>query len=181
TPAGEPADTNLLPAALLLTPALAAQHAHGWVRLDVSALHLVLPTAGVFVVAQGLPTPNGDQFVRSRTLVRKPDGQTPPEDLSPQNHRPNGKGTPIFLYEEVQPAGGGTSRLVPSHAFPAVAFRSLAPADAARSWQWLRSGPARTGRWSTIQQNNARLQKALPSAHPRRDYNYDLELEVEEL
>ena len=181
TPTGEPAETNLLPALLLLTPAAAARHAHGWVRFDVQEQRLVLPATGVFVVAQGLPTPNGDQYVRSRTLVREPNGRTPPEDLSSHNRRPNGKGTSVFLYEEVQPAGGGAPRLVPTHAFPAVAIRSLAPADEARSWQWYRFSRDKAGQWTTIQQTNTRIKTTLPTAPPVRDYNYDLELEVEEL
>lgn len=179
TTAGSPAETNLLPVPLVLTPAGAEQHDHGWVRFDVSARHLTLPATGVFVVAAGLPTNEGDQFVRTRILVRPLDGQHPPEDLTRANMHTSGKGSEIFQYEEIQPAGGGATRLLPTNEFPAVAQRSLGAGVAPQSWYWGRSGKD-SSRWFSHIEGNALFQKFKTTKMPIYQYNYDLELEVEE-
>ena len=179
TVGGSPAEANLLPAPLVLTPAGAGQHDHGWVRFDVSAHHLVLPATGVFVIATGLPTNEGDQFVRTRTLVRPLDGRHPPEDLTRANMRAKGKGTEVFQYEEVQPAGGGPTCLLPTNSFPAVAQRSTDAGEAAQSWRWHRFNKD-SSRWFSSVEDNALLQKINPTKVPIYQYNYDLELEVEE-
>lgn len=177
TPAGTPAETNLLAAPLLLTAEAPEQQRDGWVRFDVADQRLVLPVQGVFVIAEGLTQPD-EQFVRSRVLIRPVDGRTPPEDVTRQNRRPAGKSTPIFQYEEVQPAGGGASRLVLSNAFPAVAHRSVRTAAECQSWQW-RTGPR--GGWKALALQNAEFRQYGGKAASIVDYNYDLVLEVEEL
>ena len=73
------------------------------------------------------------------------------------------------------------ARIAENSAVLALPESSLAPADEARSWQWYRFSRDKAGQWTTIQQTNARIKTALPTAPPVRDYNYDLELEVEEL
>ena len=136
TASGQPAETNLLPTVLLLTPKESEQNQDGWVRFDVAAQRLTLPANGVFVVAEGLTTSPEEQFIRHRTLIRPADGKTPLEDLNAQNRKSNGKGTTVFLYEEVQTAGGGPGRLVRTDQFPAIAHRTTDNPAQCQSWLW---------------------------------------------
>lgn len=177
TATGQPADANLLAAPLLLTPPQSEDAEQGWVRFEVSDQRLILPAQGLFVVAQGLTTAPEEQFIRHRMLVHPADGNTPPQDLGPATRNANGKGTEVFLYEEVQRAGAKETQLIPSANFPAIAHRSVATAAECRSWQWL--GGLHSG-WKFLGTLNAGLRQRAPSLKVT-DYNYDLELEVEEL
>ena len=177
TATGQPGEANLLAAPLLLTPAQSEGQEQGWVRFDVHEQRLLMPTAGLFVVAQGLTTAPEEQFIRHRFLVRPADGKTPPEDLGPANRKPKGKGTAVFLYEEIQPTGTTATQLVPSANFPAIAHRSVATPAECRSWQWV--GGLRNG-WQFLGTMHAEMRQHA-SARQMLDYNYDLELEVEEL
>jgi hypothetical protein len=177
TATGQPADTNLLVAPLLLTPALSEGLEQGWVRFEVSDQRLMLPAPGLFVVAQGLTTAPDEQFIRHRTLMHPADRETPPQDLEPANHKASGKGPEVFLYEEIQLAGTKERRLVPSANFPAIAHRSVATPAECRSWQWF--GGLNSG-WKFLAAMNAEFRQRTPSLK-LTDYNYDLELEVEEL
>lgn len=175
TATGQPAEANLLVAPLLLTTTLSKGLEQGWVRFEVSEQRLMLPAPGLFVVAQGLTSAPDEQFIRHRTLVRPAGGKTPPEDRGPANSK--AKGTEVFLYEEIRLAGGKETRLVPSANFPAIAQRSVAtPADC-RSWRWF--GGLNSG-WKFLGTMNAGFRQRTPSLK-LNDYNYDLELEVEEL
>jgi hypothetical protein len=173
---GPAAGQNLLPRKLLLTAETAVDK-KGWVRFDVSASRLVLPRSGVFVVAEGLPTTSAETFVRHRTLTAPYDGKTPPQDLDFRQVKP-GKGTRSYRYEELRQADGST-RLVPTHFFPALAYRLVAASAECYSWiltsHW-RKEPA----WQSVPQDMAPMRRANPGVSSS-DYNYELELEVEEL
>lgn len=175
TAAGVPADTNLLAAPLLLTPAVSARSQRGWVSFDVAAQQVQMPPAGVFVVAEGFANP-GERFVRSRQLLHPADGRHPPEDYV---HKPGEKLTEIFLYEEVQAAGSAATRLVLRSNYPALAqLRVAAPAD---NHSWLHGyQPGRPHGWFKLAVHYALLRQSSP-ALKLTDYNYDLELEIEEL
>ena len=180
TAAGAPTDRNLLATPLLLTPEESARHAHGWVRFDVADQRLTVPAGGLFVVAEGLTSGDDEQFVNHRSLVRPADGKTPLEDLSPTNRRANGKGTTVFLYEEIQPAGGGASRLISSHHFPAVAHRTVSTPGECRTWRWSK-WDGRQHSWKSVAAQHAEIRQRSPTLTNLTDSNYDLELEVEEL
>lgn len=177
TATGSPAETNLLLVPLLLTPALASQHAKGWVRFDLSAQHLVLAPAGVFVVAKGLPTLDSEQLVRTRRLAHKPAGTTPPDDvvLPVRGQKP----IPFFQYEEIQPAGSPPVRLVALADFPAIGHHTTGPGARPHSWQYL-GLDNKPGRWFANADLDAQYHAANPTHKPIFDYDYDLELEVEE-
>lgn len=179
TASGAPADADLLSAPLLLTPAASARHERGWLRFDVAEQHLIIPAAGVFIVAEGLTTSPDEQFVKHRSLLRRPDGRQPLEDYDSKKTTSNGKGTQVFLYEEIQPAGGGPTRLVPSDEFPALAHRTVGTAADCRSWRW-QQGPSRSG-WIAMGAETAVLRQRSAAFAGLKDFNYNLELEVEEL
>ncbi|WP_141106520.1 hypothetical protein [Hymenobacter gelipurpurascens] len=172
-----PMEQQLLTNPLLLTPA-AAENRTGWLRLDVAAQHLVLPAQGCFVIAEGTAGPQ-ETFVRRRSLVRPPDGQQPPEDFLFSKHdRPTGKGTRVFRYEELQQADG-TLRLAATNLFPALAYLVVAAPSACHSWLRVSTGK-QTQIWRAVTEQQASTRQHLPDS-TIYDYNYELELEVEEL
>lgn len=174
TPAGAPAEINLLASSLLLTPALSGQQQDGWVRFDVVGQGVELPPRGVFVVAEGLPNP-GEEFVRTRILLHPPDGQHPLEDYTPVK---GAKPVEIFSYTEVQAPDQPATRLVLASEYPAIGQRQVAAPAECRSWQQAVLVPGKPRSWYSMAARTAQLQQAAPSLH---NYNYDLELEVEEL
>lgn len=167
---------NLLAQKLLLTAATAAEK-KGWVRFDVSDQRLVLPAAGVFVVAEGLPTTAAEAFVRHRSMAAPYDGKTPPQELDFQKMKP-GKRTRVYLYEELREADGSL-RLVSSHSFPTLAYRLVDTPPECHSWI-LVSRRGQAPAWQSVPQDMAPWRRANPDASSA-DYNYELELEVEEL
>lgn len=173
---GPAAEQNLLPQKLLLAAETAVDK-KGWLRFDVSGQRLILPRAGVFVVAEGLPTTSAETFVRHRTLIAPYDGKTPPQDLDFRRVRP-GKGTRSYRYEELRQADGST-RLVPTHSFPALAYRLVDTSPECQSWI-LVSRRGKEPVWQSVPQHLAPMRRANPDSS-NADYNYELELEVEEL
>jgi hypothetical protein len=165
-----PAEQDLLPP-LLITPVLSAQHRHGWLRLDVSAANVLVPAAGLFVAAEGLTTQDAERLLRARRVLYSKQGG-PPVDYDPQKHGPRG----TISYQEVEPADSvGVKRLIRSTSYPALGHRSTTDADC-RSWH--RVGPQ--GRWEQITEYCRQLRAIFPQ-NEYSSYNYDLELEVEEL
>ncbi|RSK40973.1 hypothetical protein [Hymenobacter perfusus] len=173
---GPAAEQNLLPQKLLLTDETAVEK-HGWLRFDVSAHRLVLPRSGTFVVAEGLPTTATETFLRHRILTTPYDGRTPPQDLNFQKIQP-GTSTRSYRYEELRRPDGST-RLVATASFPTLAYRLVATAADCRSWI-LVSRRGQPPIWQSVPQDMAPMRKANPDASSA-DYNYELELEVEEL
>jgi hypothetical protein len=174
TAAGAPTDTNLLASSLVLTPALSGQP-DGWVRFDVAGQRVQLPPGGVFVVAEGLPNP-GEQFVRVRMLRHPPDSQYPLEDYVPSK---GAKPAEIFSYVEVQAPDQPATRLVLTSEYPAIGQRQVAAPAECHSWLKALLVPGKPRGWYLLAARTAQLQLTNPSLQ-LHDYNYDLELEVEE-
>ncbi|RSK32504.1 hypothetical protein [Hymenobacter metallilatus] len=173
---GPVASQNLLPQKLLLTAETATQE-KGWIRFEVADQRLVLPTRGLFVVAEGLPTTDTETFVRQRVLTAPYDGHTPPQDLDFRKIKP-GQSARSYRYVEML-RSDGSARLVPSSSFPALAYRLVATAAECHSWLLVdhRGQPAS---WQSVPQDLAPMRRALPNESVS-DYNYELVLEVEEL
>ncbi|NVO30743.1 hypothetical protein [Hymenobacter lapidiphilus] len=169
---------NLLAAPLLLTANTTAKK--GWVRFDVMQQRLVLPARGLFVVAEG-ETTGSETYVKQRSLARPLNGKNLPEDIDFQKAKPKKghKGVETFRCVELRRADG-SSRLALTNAFPTLAYRQVpAPAN---SQSWIRRirQPDKTVFWRSVPQDLAPLRKAFPEVSAP-DYNYELELEVEEL
>jgi hypothetical protein len=175
TAAGAPADTNLLASPLQLTPALSAQQQNGWVRFDVAGQRVLLPARGAFVVVEGLPSP-GEQVGRTRLLLHPPDGKHPPEDYT---YAKGAKPTEVFSYTEMQVPGSQAIRLVRNSDYPAIGQRQVAEPAEGRTWQQNPSPAGQPRTWYRLAARTAQLRLAA-SAPKLHDYNYDLELEVEE-
>ncbi len=177
TATGAPAETNLLAAPIVITPEASNGHEQGWLRFEVAEQRLLLPAGGLFVVATGLTTNPNERLVRHRMLTKQVKDNKPPRDLDHGTIKP-GSSARVYSYEEIQPAGGSSARLVPSGNFPAIAHRGVESAAECRSWQWFKG---RSGsEWKSLRALNEEWQR-FNSGHGLRDYNYDLELEVEEL
>ncbi|AHJ96241.1 hypothetical protein [Hymenobacter swuensis] len=174
--AGPETARNLLTQPLLLTAETAVEK-KGWLRFDVSSQRLLLPRAGVFVVAAGLPTIPEETFVRHRILAATYDGKTPPQDLDFRKIQP-GTSTRSYGYEELRRPDGST-RLVATTTFPTLAYRLVNTAADCHSWLLVgRRGQPPS--WQSVPQDLAPMRRALPRESVS-DYNYELELEVEEL
>ncbi|MGI4875153.1 MAG: hypothetical protein ACRYFX_28695 [Janthinobacterium lividum] len=176
TATGAPADTNLLPAPLLLTPEVSARNKHGWVSFDVAAQQVKLPLGGAFVVAEGFANPS-EHFVRSRLLLHPIDGKHPPEDYV---YKKGGKSVSFYSYQEVRTDGSPSTRLVPNNAYPALLQLRVAPPAESRLWVCGLHLPDKRREWFALSAQYALFRQANPTLE-FRDYNYDLELEVEEL
>ena len=173
---GPSAEQNLLPRKLLLAAETVVDK-KGWLRFDVSDHQLVLPRSGVFVVAEGLPTTSAETFVRHRTLIAPYDGKTPPQDLDFQQIKLE-KRTRSYRYEELRQADGSL-RLVPTHSFPTLAYRLVDTSPECQSWI-LVSRRGKEPAWQSVPQHLAPMRRANPDSSSS-DYNYEMELEVEEL
>ncbi|MBG8552527.1 hypothetical protein I5L79_03165 [Hymenobacter sp. BT594] len=171
---------NLLAQKLLLTPDNAGEK-KGWLRFDVAAQRVVVPAQGLFIIAEGLTTQPQETYVRRRILVRPLDGQTPPEDLD--LHHPKlkkGESVRTYSYVEVsQPSG--SQRLAATGLFPTLAFRMVEGSGQCQSWVWRPLVVNQPARWMPVTEVQAGLRKREPKATYALDYNFDLELEVEEL
>lgn len=166
--------TALLPSAWEITPALSEEHEGGWLRLPVADAELRLPVAGVFIVASGLTGSARETYVRNRTLVYQKHSPTAAPDFELQQVQRADQLTRVNLYVEIKPAAGGAARLVPRHEFPAVARFTASSFGSCYSWNH------RAGRW----QSTVAYYQDLKRRNPQPDYqpyNYELELEVEEI
>ncbi|RAK63917.1 hypothetical protein [Hymenobacter edaphi] len=172
-PDGAPA-TALLPASWEITPALSEEHEGGWLRLPVADAELRLPAAGVFIVANGLTGSAAETFVRNRTLLYRKHNPTAAPEFDPQKLKGSAPSTRVNSYVEVQPAATEATRLVLRHEFPALAQLTAPSFGACYAWAY------RAGRWQSV----VAYYQDLKSRFPKREftpYNYELELEVEEL
>ena len=176
SPSGGPRpDQNLLAAPLLLTAETPAPK--GWVRFEVADQRLVLPAQGLFVVAEGEPV-GAETYVRTRSLVRPLNGKTSPEDVDFTKIRP-GKGVTVFRYVELR-RPDGTVRLAAVSEFPSLAHRLTERSADCYTWVRRLKHPDNSLRWQSIPQDLAPMRAAMPDVSTS-DYNYELELEVEEL
>ena len=105
------------------------------------------------------------------------DGKTPPQDLDFRKMKLD-KGIRSYPYEELRQVDGSL-RLVSTHSFPTLAYRLVDTPPECHSWILVsRQGQIPT--WQSVPQDLAPWRRANPDASSP-DYNYELELEVEEL
>ncbi|GAB3831598.1 carboxypeptidase-like regulatory domain-containing protein [Hymenobacter jeollabukensis] len=169
-PEGAPVSQSLAPA-WVITPAQSAAHQDGWLQLAVPTdAPLLLPAAGVFVVATGLTDTDTETAPRLRTLQYQ---RRNPETAPDYDHKSQ-TSTRVNLYVEVKPEGAAQSHLVNLDDYPAVAQRTAPDEASGHSWLY------QAKRWQSQQASHAELRKRLPDAIYSTS-NYELVLEVEEL
>ncbi|TYZ06885.1 hypothetical protein FY528_16560 [Hymenobacter lutimineralis] len=174
------ATRNLLAQKLLLTPDNAGEK-KGWLRFDVADQRVVVPAQGLFIVAEGLTTHPQETYVRRRMLVQPLDGKTPPQDLNLQNPKlKKGDGVRVYSYAEVAPPSG-PPRLAAESLFPTLAYRMVEEPGQCQSWVWRAPTGKQPARWMSVTEVQTALRQREPKATYALDFNFDLELEVEEL
>lgn len=168
--AGTPAGSAVAPA-WIITPDQSKTHQDGWLRLALPTdAPLLLPAAGVFVVATGLTDSDTETMARLRTLQYQKRHPEAAPDFDPKKQS-SGR---INLYTEVKADSAAPSRLVKLDDYPAVAQRTAPDNDTGHSWLY------RSRRWQSQQAYHAELRKRLANGDEYPPYNYELVLEVEE-
>ncbi|QIX62332.1 hypothetical protein HER32_14550 [Hymenobacter sp. BT18] len=171
---------SLLAQKLLLTPDNAGEK-KGWLRFDVADQRVVVPAQGLFIVAEGLTTHPKETYVRRHWLSHPLNSKSVPQELDLQNPKlRKGEGARVYFYAEVA-SSAGASRLVAESLFPTLAYRMVENPGQCQSWVWRAPTLKQPARWMPVTETQTALRQREPKATYALDYNFDLELEVEEL